>query len=140
MVVPDDALVAVYQCMRDEGSLSADEAFFLLAHTLESIADLRRPERDHGLRWLSCRADTMEEIYASGSDERLAADEGPPEWLELNARYDRAWDGFTAETASEFGEKEIAELFISDLAEYRRRCLRGRVSLERRYGQSDCAA
>ena len=134
MVLPDDALVSVYQRMRDEGSLSADEAFFLLAEALERIADWREPERLPSLRWFSSRIDAMEKIYGLAPDEYLYVDEAPPEYRELNARYDRAWDAFTAETVREFDEMEIAELFIGDRAEYRRRCQRGRESLERRYG------
>lgn len=116
--------LAVYQAIRDSGSLPADAGFWLVALQADSLAAALADQT------LGDLEDRMEEIRAeAGLDEldHWPPGEEPAEYEELRHQRNEAWDFLYAAVLDRCGEEAMAQLFRNRRDEFDRRLDAGRA-------------
>lgn len=114
------------------GEISEQERAFHRRYALENLV--------HESRWLNgYYEDVLEPISASikqlqsehglADDEYWPTGEGPPEYAELNAAYERQLDSKLVEIFREFGADDLAALFLSDRESFDSHTELGRKSI-----------
>jgi hypothetical protein len=119
----DEERLAVYQAVRNSGSIPADAGFFLVANQIDDlVSHLPQPklvEFEDQMQAIA-RAHRLEE------DDLWEDGEEPEEYLKVHRRYIAAWDQLYLEELLARGENEIAQAFRDERREYDRRLETGR--------------
>ncbi|MDY7226281.1 hypothetical protein [Hyalangium rubrum] len=121
----DAQLLVTFREARDNGTVPADAGFFLVAHILLAMADEAIAE-DAQVLELGRELEKMEQDYGLLEDAAWGSGEAPEEWEALCRQYDIACDEARATFFREYGEQEMAELFLHDRASFIRRFENGR--------------
>ncbi len=127
--------LAVYQAVRDAGTLPEDAGFRLVAWQIDAIA---AEQPDAALDELEDRLEALRKTH--GQTEGGAPSAGEDEYAQIQQRYYDAWDALYANKLDEFGEQEMARLFRTDRERFEERNEAGRqffVGAEPRDGNGD---
>ena len=111
----------VYQHLRDAGALPEDASFFLIAWTVETIAEARVQQMFESQ--YAGRFDHLAEEYGLDEDMLtvLAPEELPEEYHALQLEFAQAVETLVAATFQIFGEHKMATLYRTDEAKFDRR-------------------
>lgn len=121
----DAQLLVTFREARDNGTVPADAGFFLVAHILLAMADEALAE-DAKVRELGRELEKMEQDYGLADEASWGPGEAPEEWEALCRQYEIACDEARAAFFREYGEQEMAELFLHDRTTFLRRFENGR--------------
>lgn len=113
--------LAIAEARFSAGEISEEERAFHRRYALENLV--------HESRWLNGSyedvlgpiAESIKQLQSEHGltdDEYWPRGEGPPEYVELNAEYERQLDLKLTEVFREFGADDLAELFLSDRASF----------------------
>jgi hypothetical protein len=116
--------LAVYQAIRDSGSVPPDAGFFLVAWQID---DMTSADTSEDLHQAEDHLEAVRRDLNISEDELLAPEEEPHELKEAQARVAEAMDVLCAAKMAEFGEAEMARLFQADETEFARRRETGRI-------------
>ncbi len=120
-----------YQALRASGrEVDPDLLFHAIAHVLDGIANdefVYSPPA--ALTELSDQMAEVERAHGLEDDEFWPIGEGPPEYLELSAQYERLSAHLQAEVMRRHGEAEMAYLYEHDRREFDAWYERGRLKI-----------
>ena len=121
--------LAFYQELRKAGILPAPESFFLVAFSLEAIADEQIEEIYRGQ--YQSRFEGLEKKYGIDPEEYLECEmeNVPAEYEALNLEFGQASHTITVATFEAYGEHKMAALYKHQPDEYTRRYMEGSESL-----------
>ena len=111
----DTERLAVYQAVREAGSVPEEAGFFLVAWMLDVMMDERAEE---GLRASDERLEAVRQQYGLEEDASADSADVPEEYREAMQQSHAAWDALFAATLEEHGEHELASLFREDEAAF----------------------
>lgn len=103
-------LVRAGQAMRNAGVLDASESHYLISSIIEQIAEDRVWETSPALKAISAKMREVEIKHGLTDGQYWPKGEGPPEYENLNAEYDRVIDEILAATFEEHGEIALATM------------------------------
>jgi hypothetical protein len=130
-------LIRELQVFRDtsDDSINPDLIFFGLATGLEKISDYRIFElrNDVRLNELNTKIKEIQEREGLEDDEFFVRGDpdSPEDYQALNIEFEHRIDEIRIDILSEFGEDELAELFLNSRKEYIRRYYNGWRVLEK---------
>ncbi len=132
--------IAVAMAMRDGGALSKDGAFFYVALWImqiaeERICDPHRPGLHPELEPIRADMEAIEKAHGLTKGEEWSPGEGPAKYQKLRAEFDRVCDRITADTFKEYGETDMAALYLNDRDAFDRRYQRGAAEFRDRPSQ-----
>jgi hypothetical protein len=120
----DQNRLAVYQAVRDAGSLPPEAGFYLVAWQ----TDLMTAEAAQAdLQKLDEQLEAIREAHGLEELERWPTGQEPDEYREANEQYIAAYDDLYVRMLERHGEHELASLFRQDRAEFDRQQEDGRV-------------
>jgi hypothetical protein len=120
----DDDRLAVYQAVRDAGSLPTEAGFHLVAWQTDLItAEVAQED----LRHLDGQLESIRTAHGLGELDRWPEGKEPDDYREANAQYIAAYDDLFVRLLKQHDEHELARLFRQDRAEFDRRREAGRV-------------
>jgi len=111
----EEEQLAVYQAIRDAGSLPEEAGFYLVSWQIDAIT-LHDAEEE--LRELEERLEEIRQQHGLEEDEFWSPGEGPPEYDQVQQQLHAAWDALYARKLDEFGEHAMALLLRSDRERY----------------------
>lgn len=114
--VEEDRLV-VYQAIRQAGSVPESASFWLVSHTIDSIA---ARDADDALGHYESRFRSIEEAHGFDDGDVWPPDAAPEGYAELREEYNQAWDDLFAKKLDEFGEDEMARCFRDERERFER--------------------
>jgi hypothetical protein len=120
----DEDRLAVYQAIRDAGSLPPEAGLHLVAWQTDLITAEAAQEE---LRELDEQLEAIREAHGLEELERWPAGQEPDDYLEANDQYIAAYDDLYVRMLEQHGEHELASLFRQDRAEFDRRQEEGRA-------------
>ena len=100
--------IRAVQRIRDAGEISSAAAYFLMFKFAEQLPTTAM-ETDPTLRDITARIRDIEHAHGLGEDESWFAEEGPPEWQDLQKQWSARVNALTSELFARVGEKELAE-------------------------------
>lgn len=115
-------LIDVVRAQRDAEVISPEMAFFYIAWTTDPDVEERiNASRTEGeLAEIISAMGSIERTHGLGAEQSWKVNEGPPEWQQLNRRYNQVSDAIRAEVLREYGEENMARLLESEPITYRR--------------------
>lgn len=119
----DEVRLAVYQAIRDAGSIPQLAGFYLIAWQIDAIASRIAETK---LRGLDERLDLIRQAHGLADLEPWLGPT-PPEYTALFDQRQAASGELYLESLEQHGETEIAALFRTDRDQYQRRSAAGRV-------------
>ena len=120
---PTEENVRRWQSWRDKGLVRPEVAYHVLSITLESIGEVKVNDAmdKEPLKGLYKKWDAIREREGIGEDEDFIKGEEPKDYLAVDKKIDKIFDALHAEPMRRYGEHEMAELFLKDYNEFRRR-------------------
>ena len=110
LIISDDALYYFVEVFTE----------CLVPVAMNSDADLAR---------IGAEMDAIEHAHGLREGEFWFTEEGPPEWRSLNEAWERRANEVVASRVRELGHADIADLFLNNSAEFKRRSAKGQVDL-----------
>ena len=114
-------LMTAAKIQREAEALPPAEAFYLIAHSIMFFAEEREFEQ---------KSPILEKILADICAKEKAY--GSPEWEALSAEYKKVKEKILAGTFQEYGEPEMAEMYLHNQEEFLRLYEEGRKSIYER--------
>jgi hypothetical protein len=111
----DEERLAVYQAVRDAGSVPEAAGFFLVSWQIDAIT------LDHAAEALRAYEDQIEAIrraHGLGEDDYWPPGEGPPDYEQAQRQMHDAWDALYAAQLEAHGEHEMARLFRTNREQF----------------------
>lgn len=125
-------ILRAYQDGWKTGTLRMDPKtrFYIVAGCAQAIAEsvcfnVDTKKSHPELEKISEKMKKVRKKHGLADDEFWGRGEGPEEYEALNAEYEAVSDNITADVFREYGEDEMAYLFINDREEYDRRYCEG---------------
>ena len=108
---PEEERLAVYDSIRQAGSVPESASFWLVSNIIDAIAT-----RDVGekLRQYEDRLEEIEEAYGLEEGGVWPSGTSPANYQQLRDEYHHAWDQLFVQKLDELGEDEMARLFRED--------------------------
>lgn len=126
-------LITATRILRDTGQLDRAIAFHLIAYFAEwGIGEFT--DKDPALRSAADRMHEIERAYGVDPEYSFAVDEAPPEWLAINAEWDRRADELEIGLLHAVGEPDMAAMRELRPKDYESRREEGRARLTRQHG------
>ena len=135
---PTEENVRRWQGWRDRGLVRPEVAYYVLSRTLESMGGLACEEAvDKGpLKELYKKQDAIEAREGLKEDEEFYEGDEPKDWLAVTKKIEKLHASLETEPMRKYGEHEMAELFLKDYDEFRRR---GEAGAEILYAEPELA-
>jgi hypothetical protein len=111
LAATDEERLAVYQAVRDAGSLPEAAGLYLVSWQIDALA---LADADEALGALEDQLEAIERAHGLGEDERWPPGEEPSEYAALQRQLHDAWDVLYAAKLDEFGEPALARLYRTD--------------------------
>jgi hypothetical protein len=116
--------------MRDAGVIDSNFALFSIAMAIENIVDERIMKKNSpALERLSSQMNEIMQAHGLSKDQYWKKGDAPAEYEALSVEWDRVHDLLHAAAFNEYGEPEIAAMFIDRRAEFDAMRERGRVQV-----------
>ena len=111
----NEGLIQAAKIMREVGAMDGGYAVFMVAHPIISIAENRiMNEQGPALNKLLDKMTAIEKAHGLADDEYWARGDAPPEYEELNEKYNHITHSITAATFDEYGEYELGIMYRHD--------------------------
>jgi hypothetical protein len=120
--------LAAYQAIRALGCFPPDAGFYLVAYTIDLIADQRVEEAIAAgpLKPISDRMDGLKRAHGLEVDEEWPPGGELDEWRALVTAFHETVEGIRAAVFRHYADPEMAGLFLNDQAEFENRMEAGR--------------
>ncbi|MFM0062942.1 hypothetical protein [Paraburkholderia aspalathi] len=120
--------IALAKTLLDADRISYQQYVFMAAHPVERILDQKfmNGMYDELLAPINAELDELTRKHGLRDDQYFIRDTAPPEYIELNNRYEEVLNRKFAELLAEIGAEDLADLFTSNLEEFDRARERGR--------------
>ena len=132
MAVHESDRLQLYQQISDRRLWPPHVGFHAVARVILNSIDYFGRTHPPELEELGRKIEQIERAHGLAADEFWRRGEGPADWQELNDQWARQHEEFQAQLMREHGEKEMADLFLNDRAEFDRRFEAGRLAVLRR--------
>ena len=108
---PEEERLAVYQAIRQAGSVPEAASFWLVSHLIDEIATR---EVGDSLRHYEDRLQEIEETHGFNDGCVWPTGAAPADYDQVREEYNKAWDQLFVRKLEELGEHEMARLFHED--------------------------
>lgn len=119
----DEDRLAVYQAVRDAGSVPAEATFFLISWVVDAIT---LADAEHVLGEQQDRLAEIKLRHGLQVDDDWPPGEVPDEYEEAQQEFFASWDQFYAEQLEAHGEPDMARIFLEDREHFERLSEAGR--------------
>lgn len=123
-----ESLLIIARENRDAGRGDKDEAFYIIYSIMEDLANERR-ETDAELAKISAAVQKKEKEYGLKKGEYWLKGDAPPDVEELEATWEERSSLIETAIMREYGENEMADLYMADRLAFFRRIERGREKI-----------
>ena len=130
---PTEENVRRWQEWRDKGLVRPEVAYYVLSRALEHMGERACEEAmdDKGpLKELYKKQDAIEAREGLKEDEEFCEGDEPKDWLAVTKKIEKLHATLDTGPMRKYGEHEMAELFLKDYDEFRRRGEPGAAILE----------
>lgn len=131
LCAPTEENVRRWQEWRDKGLVRPEVAYYVLSRTLEGMGGQASDEAfdKEPLKGLYKKQDAIEAREGLKEDEEFVEGHEPKDWLAVSKKIEKLNATLETEPMRKYGEHEMAELFLKDYGEFRRRGEAGKALL-----------
>lgn len=118
-----DENVRRWQDWLDRGLVRPEVAYYVLSHALANMADAEAQDAidKEPLKGLYAQQHAIEAREGLEEDEEFCEGQEPKDWLAVTKKIDKIFLAIETGPMRRYGEHEMAELYLKDYAEFRRR-------------------